>query len=134
MSTSGPTASRTVCTLRTAVSSTSLLTNVRHAPGSGSNFNAVKPRSTTLHAASASSSGVFASPNHPFAYTRTRSRQAPPSSMYTGAPSFFPVMSHIACSSPLSAQYRSIAPRRVAKSSYATCMKCLMCIGFRPTR
>ena len=105
ISTSGPTASRTALTFATAARSTSLLTYVRHGPGIGSNFSAVKPISITCDARSASAPGVGAPPDHPLAYTRILSLQAPPISLCTGAPYALPVMSHIACSSPLIAQW-----------------------------
>lgn len=60
-------------------------------------FTAVNPCCARTLAASKTSVGL-SPPIHP--YTLTRSRTFPPKSCQTGTPSFFPLMSHRAMSSP----------------------------------
>ena len=134
ISMSGPTASRTACTFFTVCFSIVLSTKVLHGPGTGSNFNAVNPKSTILRACSATSFSSQLPPPQPLAYTLTLSLQGPPRSICTGKSQDLPSMSHIACSNPLTALYRSIAPRRAPKSSKDICRKCLICLGSRPIK
>jgi hypothetical protein len=133
-STAGPTASRTAATVATACSSASREMCVRQGPGNGSNLSAVNPRATVSRACAAKLAGALSPPYQPLAYTRMRARHGPPSSACTGTPRHLPAMSQRACSSPLTALQKSMAPRLAEKSLYAMCTKWVMWPASRPTR
>src|ERR1700744_5107181 len=94
---------------------------LRHGPGNGSHFSAVNPEAFTASARYTFFSMLSVPLGHPFAYTFTRSRDAPPRILYSGCPAFFATMSHSAISIALHADIRSSDVRRIAKPSNTTC-------------